>query len=76
MSALGQSRRFGPIRATSALPPIASIERTCREVRLVPIGDIESYSITSSASASNVGGMSRLSAFAAFRLSTNSNLLA
>ena len=30
MSALGHSRRFWPIRTTSALPPIATAERTCR----------------------------------------------
>jgi hypothetical protein len=40
MSCLGHSRRFRYVRATSALPPIATIKRTCRQVGSVPIGDI------------------------------------
>src|SRR6202048_5064946 len=37
MSVVGQSRRFGDVRATSALPPKADIHREVRHVRLVPI---------------------------------------
>jgi len=40
MSQLGQSRRFWPARATSALPPIATEQPTSPEVRKVPQGDI------------------------------------
>ena len=40
LSARGQSLRFCPIRAASALPPIATKQRTSREVRFVPRGDI------------------------------------
>ena len=36
MTGLGHSRRFWHVRAMSAFPPIATDERTCREVRLVP----------------------------------------
>jgi hypothetical protein len=39
-------------------------------------GNPKTYSITSSASASSVGGISRLSVFAVFKLITSSNLLA
>ena len=49
MSAMGQSRRFCPIRATSAFPPIATIKRTFPDVRFVPLADIAAYSITASA---------------------------
>ncbi len=37
MTEMGQSRRFGDVRATSALPPIATRQRTSLEVRFVPI---------------------------------------
>src|SRR5260370_42265703 len=40
MFGLGQSRRFGDARATSALPPIATKLRTSREVRFVPISEV------------------------------------
>jgi hypothetical protein len=36
MSAPGQTRRFWPVRSTSAFPPIATAEQTSREVRFVP----------------------------------------
>jgi hypothetical protein len=40
MSALGQSRRFQPARAMSALLPVATGPRTCWLVRSVPIADM------------------------------------
>src|SRR3954471_21325531 len=40
MSGMGQSRRFRPIRATSALRSLATRQRTSPEVRLVPATDI------------------------------------
>ena len=84
MSVLGHSRRFWPIPATSALPPLATVramsaihpiataERTSREVRSVPEADIAAYSITSSARASTDGGSVRPIALAVFRLTTSS----
>jgi hypothetical protein len=36
MSASGQKRRFGDVRATSALPPKADIQRKGRHVSNVP----------------------------------------
>jgi len=52
----------------SALPPKADKEQTCPHVRLVPLATecsaAKNYSITSSASASNVGGTSMPSAVA------------
>ncbi len=41
MSHKGQSRRFRYVRATSALPPIATINRTCRQVGSVPEAAID-----------------------------------
>jgi hypothetical protein len=40
MTAVGQSRRFPPIRTTSAIHPIASKQRTSLDVRKVPTTDI------------------------------------
>src|SRR4030095_15342140 len=37
----GQSRQFGDARATSALPPIATKQRTSRDVSNVPTCDID-----------------------------------
>ena len=37
MSLMGHPRHFGDVRATSALPPISTVERTSREVGFVPI---------------------------------------
>jgi hypothetical protein len=36
MSEMGQKRRFGDVRVTSASPPKADIHREVRHVRLVP----------------------------------------
>src|SRR5258707_5572835 len=70
----------GNVRCTTALPPKADVHPRCCYVAFVPISDICSaancdYSITSSARASSVGGMSRASALAVCRLTTNSNLV-
>ena len=51
-------------------------QTSTRDVRFVPIADIPGYSISSSASVSNVGGISRSSVLAVLRLITNSNLVA
>jgi hypothetical protein len=65
----------------SALARKADIASLPRYVRSVPIGDIMHrskdgrYSITSSARASSVGGISRPSVFAVLRLMTSSNLV-
>jgi hypothetical protein len=40
MSALGQTRSFDDVRETSALPRLATNERTLNEVRLVPQDDV------------------------------------
>src|SRR4051812_4694473 len=40
MSEMGQSRRFWPVRAMSAYPPIATNERTLLDVSNVPTTDI------------------------------------
>ena len=40
MSALGQKRTLGHVRAMSALPPKADIGTQPRDVRFVPIADI------------------------------------
>jgi hypothetical protein len=39
MSETGHSRRFRHVRAMSAMPALATAERTLREVRLVPCVD-------------------------------------
>src|SRR5258706_14001301 len=39
MSAMGQKRRLGDVRVTSASPPKADIHREVWHVRLVPKGD-------------------------------------
>ena len=57
-----------------ALPPIPDICSAPAHVRFVPIADIEPYSITSSARASNVGGTVRPSSLAVLRLITSSYL--
>jgi CBS domain-containing protein len=50
MSALGQKRTSEDVKDMSALPPIADIDRACRDVRFVPKADIRlRYSITSPA---------------------------
>ena len=65
----------------SALPPLATGERTFWIGSFVPEPVVSNrsktcaYSITSSARASRVGATSRLSAFAVFRLMMNSNLV-
>ena len=44
MSESGHSRRFGDVRVTSAFPPIATKERTPRDVSNVPTADISADS--------------------------------
>src|SRR5215469_9721894 len=81
MSALGQKRTLGHVRAMSALPPKADIGTQPRDVRFVPKADIlrcgkeGRYSITSSASASSLSGIVKPSVLAVLRLITNSNLV-
>jgi len=71
----------GDVRCTTALPPEADVHARSCYVAFVPISDICStancdYSITSSARASSVGGTSRPSALAVFKLMTKSNFVA
>ena len=68
--AICHSDRLG---CKSALEGISDPSQTLREVRNVPQPDIGAYSITSSASASRLGGISRSSAFAVLRLIAISN---
>ena len=82
MSAMGQKRTFTHLRPMSALPPPkADIGTRSRNVRFVPYADMLRcgrdwrYSITSSARASRVGGTSRPSVLAVFRLTTSSKLV-
>jgi hypothetical protein len=63
--------RFTPNKADP--DRTGSIRRLCHEGR--PAVQQRHYSMTSSARADNVGGTSRLSSFAVFRLITNSNLV-
>ena len=75
-----KSRHSAATFVMSALPPKADIGSTCQDVRFVPKADIlhcgrDCYSITSSARASSVGGISRPSALAVVRLMTRSNLV-
>jgi hypothetical protein len=75
MSALGQNRTLTLVQPMSALPPKADIGTQSRNVRFVPKADMIAYSITSSARASSVAGISRPSDFAVLRLIANSNLV-
>src|SRR5262245_45997391 len=73
LAAVGQKRRFCLAGRTSALPPRAAQKRTLPNRRFVPGADVSNrseniHSITSSARASRVGGTSRPSALAVFRL--------
>src|SRR5258705_5554380 len=52
----------------SALPPEADIRHARWDVRVVPTTEVVAQSTTSSAQPSRVGGISRPSAFAVFRL--------
>jgi hypothetical protein len=88
--ASGQSRQFHPVRGMSGYPPLATEWRTRLQTattveRATPrVSDRRClqrdqvrprYSITSSASASSVGGMSSPSALAVLRLMTSWNLV-
>src|SRR5262245_25823181 len=64
-----------PQNVMSALPPKAEMCGALAHVCFGPKADMDAYSITSSARASNVGGMVRPMALAALRLITNSNLV-
>ena len=61
------------------IPHLATVERTCRHVRFVPITGLmhrskrRAYSMTSSARSRMDCGISRPIALAVFKLSTNSN---
>src|ERR1700751_1802362 len=66
----GHSRPKSTIQVTSAYPLRAEVQRTSLMVRFVPIPEVTSYSITSSARASSVGGTFRPSALAVVRLMT------
>jgi hypothetical protein len=76
----GQPGKAQSEQILSAFPPIADMERTSLNGSQVPTADVSRcsknhYSITSSARARSVGGISRPSAFAVLRLITSSNLV-
>ena len=71
---MGQSRGFWLVNPMSPVPPIATAERTCRDVCLVPIADIQS--ITSSAATNTDCGTDSPRMRAVCRLITSSNLVA
>jgi hypothetical protein len=81
LAAMGQPRRFHPVRVTSAYPPIATNARTFRIGSFVPLAGScaaakpARYSITSSARTRSEAGTVRPSALAAVRLISNSNLV-
>ena len=64
-----------PQEFMSALPPKADMCSALAHVCFGPIADIYHYSTTSSASAINLAGISKFSAFAVLRLITKSNLV-
>ena len=70
MSALGHKRTYAVQKGMSAFPPKADMCGALAYVCFVPRADIVAYSITSSACASSVGGISRPSALAVLRLMT------
>src|SRR5262245_58877549 len=78
---LDHNQRFRSAIVMSALHPKADMCSALGHVRFGPIADsctaakTWGYSITSSARANSVGEISRPSAFAVFRLMTNSNLV-
>jgi hypothetical protein len=79
---LGQTRSFGDVGSTSGLPPPkADLNASSRHVAQVPKAAVSrrsnrcSYSITSSAVASNLSGTVRPSILAVEALMTSSNLL-
>ena len=61
MSALGQKRTWGHVNAMSALPPIANIDRGCRNVCFVPEAD-KCTAANSIQGGKLVSGLARLSA--------------
>src|SRR5882672_3607820 len=81
MPAWGQKRPNGDVRAESAVPRTADIGGRGWQVSCVPQPDSctaaknNDHSITSSARASTVAGMSRPSALAVLRLITSSYLV-
>ena len=59
----GQSRRFEDVRVTSAFPPIATAERTSRDVSNVPNSEVAA-SFDQAPSTRDVGGIAGVSAHA------------
>src|SRR5712692_11442728 len=73
MSVQGQSLPKWVIRDTSAYPPIATAERTLRDVSSVPLTEVVHFhSITLSARAITLSGMGRPSAAAVLRFRASS----
>ena len=73
---MGQTRSCGDVRDWSALPPIATKERTSRQVRVVPQADdlLPQSSISSARTIRDIG-TSIPNVFAVARLITSSNLV-
>jgi hypothetical protein len=78
---MGQTRPWRHVGVESVLSPTSDIGRRRRHGSFVPKPVVSgrsnrcSYSITSSARASSVGGISMLRALAVLRLMTSSNLV-
>jgi hypothetical protein len=75
MSELGQTRLSQRLRGMSVLTLKGDIRLLGSQVSFVPIGDIITHSMISSARASTDGGTVRPSAFAVLRLMTSSYLV-
>src|SRR5262245_11714622 len=78
MSALGQKRTLGHVRAMSALPPKADIGTQPRDVRFVPKADsciASHHSNTSSARTRTDGGIAIPNALAVLAFTASSNLV-
>src|SRR5256885_5884728 len=79
--AMGQTRKWRSPRGTPVLASTTDIVGVHRHVRKVPLADsctaaeAASYSITSSARASSVGGMLKLIDFAVLMLITSSDVV-
>src|SRR5712691_6886320 len=85
-NSIGQTAPFGDVRCMAVLPPKADVHpRSCyvafvpkpavSSCSTCPVCGRQSYSITSSAVASRVGGTARPSILAVEALMTNSNLV-
>jgi hypothetical protein len=75
-SAVGQTRRFDDVRVTSAFPLIADVRQKARQVRNVPISEVNDPFDHLVGVRQHAGGTVMPSAFAVLRLITKVSLLA